>query len=255
MWNLFFGYIGEHHRALAHGCNRLRRNPCNRFMLYPLSSIADPPVHCCTQQFSYSCTNKLDASSLFRTELQAGIDALSRQTTTLSERVASVQLTDRSKRELWPIKLGYSPPTTEHWENVPQYPRMLILNSLCCWGRRKGSHKSSWDVYRFQVGPSGPRNYLVSNTKSCLPTDNHNGHFGCVRIPVSQSSSLESLEPISGGLSGLLHASLSLLDWHGLVEGWLTSLFSWMVWPWACNPKGNVPQLRAKYDLQLERSP
>jgi hypothetical protein len=75
--------------------------------------------------------------------------------------VASVQLTDRSRRDLWPIKSGYPSPTTEHWKSVPQYPRMLTLSSLCCWGR---SHKSAWDVYRFQVGPSGPRNSLVSNT-------------------------------------------------------------------------------------------
>jgi len=60
---------------------------------------------------------------------------LSRTTMILAGRVASVQLTDRSRRESWPIELGYPPPTNERWKSAPQHPRMLTLNSLCCWGR------------------------------------------------------------------------------------------------------------------------
>jgi len=120
---------------------------------------------------------------------------LSRPTMTLSGKAASVQLTDRSRRELWPIKLWYPPPITEHWESVPHHPRMLTLNSLYCWGRRNGSHKNAWDINKFQAGSSGPRNSSVSSTKSCLPTGNHNGHIGCVRTPISQSAAWQLSNP------------------------------------------------------------
>jgi hypothetical protein len=68
------------------------------------------------------------------TERLKNIWGVSRPAMTLSGRADSVQLTNQSKRELWPIKLGYPPPTTKHWDSVPQHQRMLTLNSLCCWG-------------------------------------------------------------------------------------------------------------------------
>ena len=121
---------------------------------------------------------------------------LSRTTMSLSERVASVQLTVR-KRELWTIKLGCPPSTTEH-------PRMLTSTVSYCWGRREGSHKGVWIYINSRQGHLTHDPFQLAIQNSCLPTGDHNDHFGFVRTPTSQSSSLATLEPISGGLSGLL---------------------------------------------------
>ena len=91
-----------------------------------------------------------------------------RPTMTLSGKEASVQLTDRSRRELWPIKLGYPPPKP----NI----RKVFLNTRWCWlstfcaveekGRKATRVHEMY--YRFQVGTSGPRKLYSQQYKQLL---------------------------------------------------------------------------------------